>query len=194
MSIPKQQPNNYSHFVVPFEKEGNFSVKNFPAYEPRNFIPVLQYSTPATVGEIKACLCPSSKIHITIIFPYTSRYKIPCHSAPPTKYLCIYLHPLTGPIHFTVFDLFTLTKIGVQFDIPFLSYVQILSSVFTLKQPQQFKAIWLVYVPAALTLESLHFAQGVYILFCKILKIKGDYFSTEQISTGVANAVTLCSL
>jgi len=99
----------------PFEKEDNFSVKNFPAYVPRNFIPVLQCSTPATVCEIKAHLCPSSKILITIIFPYTSRYKIPYHSTPPTKHLCIYPYPLhpTGPVHLTVFDLFTLMKIGV---------------------------------------------------------------------------------
>ena len=33
----------------------------------------------------------------------------------------------------------------------------------TLKQPQQFKAVWCVYISVTLTLESLHFARGVYL-------------------------------
>jgi hypothetical protein len=75
----------------------------------------LQCSTPATAREIKARLCPSSKIHISIIFPYTSRYKIPYHSTPPTKHLCIHLYTLhpTSPAHLTLFDLFTIIKSGM---------------------------------------------------------------------------------
>jgi hypothetical protein len=38
-----------------------------------------------------------------------------------------------------------------------------ISSAFTLKQPHQFKTVCLIYVPAALTLESLHFAHGAYL-------------------------------
>ena len=153
--FPGQRSDTFlTDHVLPFcsvvlKKREMFLSTNFPAYIAQNLIPVSQCSTPATVREIKAHLCHSSKIHISIIFPYTSRHKIPYHSTPPTKHLCvctyiyiyiyIYIYTLhsTGPVHLTLFDLFTIIKTGIPHhnkdSIPLLSYVQIFSSAFTLK-------------------------------------------------------------